>query len=81
MRVRVRYFAALREAAGREAETLDLPEGATVAAVRSAVADHSPAVARVLAACSVAVNRGYATPETVLAEGDEVAFLPPVGGG
>lgn len=81
MRIHVRYFAALREAAGRDEETLDAPDGAVVSAVRDALGARHEALARLLPRCAVAVNKAYAGPDTALRDGDELAFLPPVGGG
>jgi molybdopterin converting factor subunit 1 len=81
MQVHIRYFAALREAAGREDETLELPEGADVAAARAALAARYPALAMLLPRCVAAVNRAYVAPEAPLAWGDEVVFVPPLGGG
>ena len=81
MDVTVRYFAALREATGRERETLALPGDADVAQVRTVLEERYPGLAPVLARCAVAVNRAYVSTETVLGEGDELAFIPPVGGG
>ena len=77
----MRYFAALREATGREAETLELPAGADVAAAREALLARYPALARLLPRCAIARNRAYVEAETALADGDELAFIPPVGGG
>ncbi|MGH2516287.1 MAG: molybdopterin converting factor subunit 1 [Ktedonobacterales bacterium] len=81
MRISIRYFASLREAAGIERETLDLPGGADVAAVRAALAARHPAAALLLPRCVAAVNRTYVAPETALREGDELVFIPPLGGG
>jgi MoaE-MoaD fusion protein len=81
MQISVRYFAAAREAAGVETETLDLPDGADVAAARELVAGRHAALAPLLPRCALAVNRAYATPQTPLRDGDELALLPPVGGG
>lgn len=76
MQVTVRLFAALRERAGRGAIDLDLPDGATAADVWPGLAlgDEPPGLA-------VAVNQAYAGRDTVLADGDEVALIPPVSGG
>jgi sulfur-carrier protein len=81
MQIRFRYFAALRAAAGREDETLELPEGADVAAARSALAARYPVLAALLPRCVAAVNRVYVAPEAHLAPGDELVFVPPLGGG
>jgi len=79
--VEVLYFAILRERAGRERESLDLPAGADVRAARRAVAERHPGIEALLPQVQTAVNRVRATDPTPLAEGDEVALLPPVAGG
>ncbi|HYF27294.1 MAG TPA: molybdenum cofactor biosynthesis protein MoaE [Baekduia sp.] len=76
MLVTVRLFAALRERAGRGELELELPEGATAADALEAVRELAAGSPLVLA-----VNREYATPETRLAPGDELAVVPPVSGG
>jgi molybdopterin synthase catalytic subunit len=81
MRVTVQLFGSLREAAGTRVLDLDLPQGAKVEDLRAALAIRLPAAARLGARVAVAVNREVAAPGTVLAEGDEVALLPPVSGG
>lgn len=81
MQVRIRYFAALREAMGVAEEALDLPAGATVAQARALLAERRPSLAPLLPACAAAVDRAYAQAETPLREGAELAFIPPLGGG
>ncbi len=81
MRVRVLLFGVLRERAGGGAEReLTLLEGARVGDVVRAVGVEMGDEA-LLAGLAVAVNHEYAGRETPLAEGDEVALLPPVSGG
>ncbi len=81
MHVTLQLFGSLREAAGSRTLTLELPEGATVEDVREALAKRLPAAARLGSRVAVAVNQELASPGTALAEGDEVALLPPVSGG
>lgn len=81
MQVRIRYFAGLREATGIESETLDLSDDATADAVRALLGERYPALARLLPPCVVAVNRAYVAGDTPLHEGDELVFIPPLGGG
>ena len=76
VKVTVRLFAGLRELAGTGERELDLAEGARVADVWPALAlGDEPA------GLLYAVNRQYAAREGELAEGDEVALIPPVSGG
>ena len=81
MRVRVRLFASLREAAGEGELELDLPAGATAEDAWRALALRHPALASRRASLTAAVNRRYAPFEAPLAPGDEVVFIPPVSGG
>lgn len=76
MEVRVRLFAALRDRAGADEVTLELPDGARVddALVRlGPLTDGVPVV--------MAVNREYADRARVLEPHDELALIPPVSGG
>jgi len=81
--VKVRFFASLREAVGLEQESITLPAGATIESLVQALADKHQGLEAHLRARGVrfAVNRCYALPDTGLKDGDEVAFVPPVGGG
>ena len=79
MVVKVLVFASYAEALGRREMALSLPPGATVGDCLAEV--QRQAGGRVPAAPLVAVNRVYARPEQPLAEGDEVALIPPVAGG
>jgi molybdopterin converting factor subunit 1 len=81
VRVTVRLFARLRELAGAAEVTLDVADPATVADVWSALTRAHPALAPYAGAMSCAVNEDYARLTTMLCDGDEVAFLPPVSGG
>ncbi len=81
MKIRLRYFAALREALGQTEEALDLPAAATIAQVRATLATRYPAIAPILVRCVAARNRAFAAEDAALAEGDEVVFIPPMAGG
>jgi molybdopterin synthase catalytic subunit len=80
MRVLVRLFASYREAAGVGRIELELPPGATVKdAIFRIVKDH-PLIAEGRQVV-IARNHEYVTPDEPLADGDEVALIPPVSGG
>jgi len=75
----VRLFASMREAAGRSHD--ELP-GATVADVLdAAVARYGSDFEQRLQQCRVWVNGEPVAADTPVADGDEVAVLPPVSGG
>ncbi len=81
MRVTIRLFARLRDLAGAAELTCDVPAGARVADVWRALVERHPAVAPYASSVSAAVNADFARMDAPVAEGDEVAFLPPVSGG
>jgi molybdopterin converting factor subunit 1 len=81
LRIRVRLFAMQREAAGTKELRLEVPLGSTVEDAWSAIVATVPALAPGRASLRFAVNGTYAGPETALADGDEVACIPPVSGG
>jgi molybdopterin synthase catalytic subunit len=81
LRIRVRLFAMQREAAGTKELRLEIPLGATVDDAWSAAVEAVPALAPGRRALRFAVNGAYAGPDTPLADGDEVACIPPVSGG
>ncbi len=77
VKVKVRYLASLRERFGRAEESVEIAAGATVAMIWSRVSGGAPLPPQVL----LAVNHEYASPDTPVHDGDEVAFLPPITGG
>ncbi|HUZ70283.1 MAG TPA: molybdenum cofactor biosynthesis protein MoaE [Candidatus Saccharimonadales bacterium] len=76
MQVRIRLFAMLRERAGTDSLTLELPDGANVGDALDELRWLTGGLRTVLA-----VNRDYASPETRLRADDELALIPPVSGG
>lgn len=82
MDVTVLLFAAHRELVGGARDTVvSLPERATVDTLLAQLRARGGGWSRLPRQAAVAVNRRYATGDTVLAEGDEVALIPPVAGG
>lgn len=81
MQVTVRYFAGHRDITGRQQETLELPDGATVGTLWDELTARYPRLEPYRRRLLFAVNEEYGTPETELHSGDEIAFIPPVSGG
>jgi molybdopterin synthase sulfur carrier subunit len=84
MSIKILYFASLREALGRGNENLDLPGGVnTVATLKHHLAARGEAWVALMTTKNLraAVNQQMANADTELADGDEVAFFPPVTGG
>ena len=81
MRVSLLYFAAVRERLRTDGEVIDLAPGATVGDLSGRLAAAHPEIARLLPRVQIAVNQEIVGADRALAEGDEVALIPPVAGG
>jgi MoaE-MoaD fusion protein len=81
MRIRVRLFAIQRELAGTREVALELTDGSTIEGAWSALIDRFPSLAPGRPAVRFARNGDYAAATEVLADGDELACIPPVSGG
>ncbi|HEY4888820.1 MAG TPA: molybdopterin converting factor subunit 1 [Candidatus Dormibacteraeota bacterium] len=79
--VRARLFARLREQAGTDTEMLELPAASTLADVYEALRRRHPALESDRSAVRAALNREFKDWSERVADGDEVAFIPPVSGG
>jgi molybdopterin synthase sulfur carrier subunit len=84
-KVKVLYFASLREQLGTSGEEVELPEGVrTMAQLRSHLRSRGGSYEQALSdrrALRMALNQDMAQPAAPLKAGDEVAFFPPVTGG
>ena len=81
IRVRVRLFAIQRELAGTRGVDLELPAGSSIEGAWAALVALHPSLAPGRAYVRFARNADYADPDTPLADGDELAIIPPVSGG
>ena len=84
-KIRILYFASLREKIGKEAEEIELPAGvATVAALRSHLKARGGSYEYAFSEKALlrsAVNQDMVQPAAAVKAGDEIAFFPPVTGG
>ena len=81
MQIRYLLFASYRDLTGVAEGALDLPAGATAAAAVAALRSKGGAWSTLPDRPVVAVNEEYAKLDRPLADGDELALLPPVAGG
>jgi MoaE-MoaD fusion protein len=81
MQIRVRLFAIQRELAGAREVPIELGDSATVEDAWAVIASRFPVLAPGRPSLRFARNGDYADAATVLQDGDEVAFIPPVSGG
>ena len=81
MRIKTLFFGQLRDLVGRSEERVELPEGATVETLWERYASEFPKLRAMAASIAMARNQQFVTRAEPLADGDEVAFMPPVSGG
>ena len=82
MQIKVLFFATLRDLAGEKTLSLTLPgDTTTVATVKQHLIERFPRMEANLNAALISVNEDYAFAEDAIADGDTVAFFPPVSGG
>jgi molybdopterin converting factor subunit 1 len=83
MKVKVLFFAASREAAGKSEESVELDDGATTKTLLEHLVHSYPGLSSVMQSCVFAVNQEYVPQSQALAlqHNDEVAIIPPLSGG
>lgn len=81
MIVEVRLFAVARQLAERDSVSLELPDGATLAALRAALAAKVPPLSGVLGQMTFAIGTEYADDRDTIPPDATIACIPPVSGG
>jgi molybdopterin synthase catalytic subunit len=82
-KVTVKLFASFREIIGNGNLEFPLPENGSLTAgeLLAQLVQKYTALGGPARTCRIMVNRQYASSNSPLSPGDEVAFIPPVGGG
>jgi len=81
MRVRVLFFGILKDLTGRSEDQIELNGNAQVGSVFDHYAERFPKIRAMASSIVMARNQEFSALTTPVADGDEVAFLPPVSGG
>jgi molybdopterin synthase catalytic subunit len=81
VRIRVLFFGVLRDVAGLREDSLEVPQGGRLETVFEHYAARFPRIRELAPSIVLAQNQQFSPLTSVLADGDEVAFLPPVSGG
>lgn len=81
MKIRVLFFASLRERVQRSSLDLDVAPGTTVAALWAQLCEQYPAIASLSSSVSFALNEEYVDRTAEIPDGAELALIPPVSGG
>lgn len=81
--ITVRFFAMLKSKVGKEIIEIPFRRDITLRELQDDIAKEFPEISEYLSGkrVLVSVNQEFATPDTVIKDRDEVAFLPPFSGG
>ena len=80
-RIKVLFFATLRDRAGTKSTELEIPADTTVQALKGLVVDSYPGLKETMDTVVISINREFAFDESIVPENAEVAMFPPVSGG
>jgi molybdopterin synthase catalytic subunit len=81
VRIRVLFFGLVRDMVGLREDAIDLADGSRLSQVFEHYASRFPRLKEMSGSIVLALNQQFSNPMAPLAEGDEVALLPPVSGG
>jgi molybdopterin converting factor subunit 1 len=81
MNVRVLFFAHLKDMAGAGEKSFELAEGTTISALAEMLVTSDVRFHGLLRYARPAINGEWATADSIISNGDEIAFLPPSSGG
>jgi molybdopterin converting factor subunit 1 len=80
-KVKLLFFATLRDRAGAKSMDLEIPDDMTVEGLKNFVSAHYPNLSESMKSVLITINREYAFDEAVIPPGVEIAMFPPVSGG
>ena len=81
--ITLKYFASLRDIAEKEEDNLDIENPITIDQLSDIISKTAPKMGAIIREKKVmiSVNQEMASADTIIHDGDEVAFLPPFSGG
>jgi len=80
-RVKLLFFATLRDRAGTKSMELEIPSELTVQGLKEKLSVEYPRLKESMSSVLITINREYAFDEAVIPSGAELAMFPPVSGG
>ncbi|HSK89599.1 MAG TPA: MoaD/ThiS family protein [Anaerolineales bacterium] len=80
-RVKLLFFATLRDRAGTKSIELDIPADLTVQGLKAKISSEYPNLSESMSSVLITINREYAFDEAVIPPNAELAMFPPVSGG
>jgi sulfur-carrier protein len=79
--INILYFAFVKDKTGVEFDLLDLPSDTSVKSLINLILEKHPALSNIIDIIQISVNYKIVDVDTILKDGDEIAFLPPISGG
>ena len=80
-RVKLLFFATLRDRAGTRSMELDIPSDLTIQGLKDKISNEYPNLKDSMSSVLITINREYAFDEAVIPPNAELAMFPPVSGG
>jgi len=80
-RIKLLFFATIRDRAGAKSMEMDVPEDLTVQGLKDKIAEEYPNLKESMKSVLITIDREYAFDEAVIPQGAEMAMFPPVSGG
>lgn len=80
-RVKLLFFATLRDRAGTKSFELDIPTDLTVQGLKNKISNEFPNLKESMSSVLITINREYAFDDAVIPPNAELAMFPPVSGG
>lgn len=80
-RIKLLFFATIRDRAGTKSMDLDIPEDLTVQGLKDKIAEEYPSLKDSMQSVLITIDREYAFDEAVIPQNAELAMFPPVSGG
>ena len=80
-RVKLLFFATIRERAGTKSMDLDIPEDLTIRGLKERLSNDIPSLKESMKSVLITINREYAFDEAMIPPNAEIGIFPPVSGG
>jgi molybdopterin converting factor subunit 1 len=80
-RVKLLFFATLRDRAGTKSMDLDIPSDLTVQGLKEKISANYPNLKESMSSVLITINREYALDDAIIPQDAELAMFPPVSGG
>lgn len=80
-RVKLLFFATLRDRAGTRSMELEIPPDLTIQGLKDRISEDYPNLKESMSSVLITINREYAFDEAVIPQNAELAMFPPVSGG